>query len=122
MKKNTLNLLCLAFSLIVGSRGSLAITTQRIFDAEDNSGWVIRVSTRGAENSLFKIEYQMQGDAVWVQTILESVEEDLQNAMIHANIKWPLYHYVFDLTIWFAENKLIERSSEGKERIYMLRK
>jgi hypothetical protein len=108
----------LMFFLGLGSiNQSFAQTTTWLYDAADNSGWVVQVTTNSS-GTVTKFEFQKKGDAAWQPATIESTNEYANSYRVKSAGSGKVYGYVID----WANDKMTETSPDGKEVVYWLRK
>ena len=115
----TIKLICVLMSfLALGmSNQSLAQTVPWKFDAADNSGLMILITSVGGE-TVTKIELARKGDAAWTATTLVSSDENQE----YFRIKSSADSKIYEIYVYWEEDKLVRIYPDGKELIYWLRK
>lgn len=100
---------------------SYAQTITYIFDAGDNSDQSVRVTTN-AVGELMKVEYAKKSLSNWIEASLQTVENDLTSYYSYAVVKSGGTGRVYELNIYYYDDKLTETTPEGKTITYWLRK
>lgn len=100
------------------SNQSHAQSTKWLFDAADNSGYMIQITTVGSEQAVSKVELGKKGDAAWGSAEILSMDEYETYIRIKSNASGRVY----ELNINWYDGKVIMSKPEGSDIIYWLRK
>lgn len=114
IKLTALLTLLLGFGML---SNSYAQTTSWIFDAADNSGWMVQIKTTGSDHEITKVNLGKKGDANWGATQILKIG----NYDSYIRIKSSSSGRVYELNIEWYDGKLVMTRPEGNDIVYWLR-
>lgn len=108
------------FTLLLGfgmfNKG-YAQTTTWLFDAADNSGWMVQIKTTGTDHAISQVNLGKKGDANWGATQIMKID----NYDTYIRIKSNSTGRVYELNIDWYDGKLTKTVPEGNSTVYWLR-
>jgi hypothetical protein len=96
---------------------SYAQTTIWKFDAADNSGRMVQITSNG-EGIVTKVEMATKGDAAWTAMTIQHVD-DYQE---YFRVQSVATSKVYEIRIYWDQDKLVRTAPDGVELTYWLRK
>lgn len=108
------------FALLLGfgmfTKG-YAQTTTWVFDAADNSGYMIQVKTVGSQQSVQTVNLGKKGDAAWTGTDIQQIDD----YETYIRVKSKGTGRIYELNINWYDGKIVLTRPEGTEVVYWLR-
>ena len=96
---------------------SYAQTTIWKFDAADNIGRMVQITSNG-DGNITKVEMATKGDAAWTAMTIQHVD-DYQE---YFRVQSVATSKVYELRIYWDQDKLVRIAPDGVELTYWLRK
>ncbi|MFK7784525.1 MAG: hypothetical protein AB8B56_05410 [Crocinitomicaceae bacterium] len=120
MKKATgikFTALLMLFMGIALFNNSNAQTTSWVFDAADNSGFMIQVKTTGRDHAVSAVNLAKKGAANWTNTEVQHIDDYDEYIRVKSIETGRVYELHFD---WY-DGKVVMTKPEGTKRTYWLR-